>query len=90
MRIETPKWTDLAAALAAASSDETVVAITVWQGFGEPEMPPTGEVHLAAVDDAWERSGWEVINDFFPSVSGTREVRVRDADRRGATHPRRA
>jgi len=68
LRIETPKWTDLDAALAAASAEETVIAITVWQGLGEPEMLPRDETRPSTIDAGWERLGWDVIEGYFPSA----------------------
>ncbi len=68
VHIETPKWTDLSTALAATPADETLVAITVWQGLSEPAMSPRGEVRPSALDAGWERLGWDVVDGLFPSA----------------------
>jgi hypothetical protein len=66
--IATPKWTELSAALAEAPAEETIVAITVWQGLSEPAMAPRGAVRPSAIDAAWERLGWDVVDGLFPSA----------------------
>jgi hypothetical protein len=66
--IATPKWTDLSIARAETSGEETLVAITVWQGLRERAMAPRGEVRPATLDAAWERLGWDVVAGYFPSA----------------------
>jgi hypothetical protein len=62
----TPRYSSLEDALAAATSDEVVVAISQWRGPGEPELP-AGPTWPMKVDPAWERLGWDVVDGVFPS-----------------------
>lgn len=62
--IETPKCTALADALA---TDGTPIAITQWQGPGEPEIWVPTHADPAAIDPSWIHVGWDVCDGFFPS-----------------------
>jgi hypothetical protein len=63
LTIETPRFRTAEEARAAAAPDEWAVAITAWTGPGEPEPPDD----LGAPDPAWQRLGYDVCEEFFPS-----------------------
>src|SRR5688500_12418560 len=52
LTVETPKFSSVSDALAAASPDEVVIAITQWQGMAEPGIGEPADP--ATVDPAWE------------------------------------
>jgi hypothetical protein len=63
--VETPKYAKLADALAAAGPDDTVIAITQWQGLAEPQVGPLATP--SGTDRKWEILGWDICDRFFPS-----------------------
>jgi hypothetical protein len=65
--IETPKYASLAGARAAIRPAEVVIAITQWQGMGEPPVWVDAPADPTEIDPAWTRLGWDVCDGFFPS-----------------------